>query len=220
MASFPGSVNRIFCYLILEKHGVPRDSYEYIELLPKDWQTALQTGQIDAVSALEPSASQIMKDGVGVSIFPGFYADLMPDVPLSAHWIAADFYSRANKKQIAAILEVYDRAIDFCRRDELIITKDLRERKAVMEARSDIFVGLPGGIGTLDEILEIIALKQLQFHTKPIIFINTNRFYDHLINHFEHIYQEHFGKPEYRQLYYIASDVASIFSYIEKDQPI
>lgn len=117
IASFPGSVNRIFTNLILEKYGVPRTSYEYIELLPKDWQPALQTGQVDAVSALEPSATQIIHDGVGVSIFLGFYADLMPDVPLSAHWIAADFYARADKKQIAAFLNAYEKAIDFTRRD-------------------------------------------------------------------------------------------------------
>lgn len=118
VASFPGSVNRIFTYLILEKHGVPRDSYEYIELLPKDWQPALQAGAVDAVSALEPLATQIIKDDVGVSIFPGFYADLMPDVPLSAHWIAADFYARSDKAQLSAFLDAYEKAILFCRENE------------------------------------------------------------------------------------------------------
>src|SRR5919107_2334910 len=118
VASFPGSVNRIFTYLILEKHGVPRDSYNYSELLPKDWEPALQTGSVDAVSALEPNATQIIKDDVGVSIFPGFYADLMPDVPLSGHWIAADYYSRADKKQLAAFLDAYENAILFCREHE------------------------------------------------------------------------------------------------------
>lgn len=118
VASFPGSVNRIFTYLILEKHGIPRASYEYIEMLPKDWQPSLQSGAVDAVSALEPSATQIIKAGVAYSVFPGFYADLMPDVPLSGHWIAADFHKRANKAQLAAILEAYEKAIEFCREHE------------------------------------------------------------------------------------------------------
>lgn len=118
VASFPGSVNRIFTYLILEKHGVPRDSYEYLELQPKDWQPSLQAGAVDAVSALEPNATQIIKDDVGYSIFPGFYADLMPDVPLSAHWVAADFHKRADKGQIAAFLDAYEKAIIFCRENE------------------------------------------------------------------------------------------------------
>lgn len=131
LASFPGSVNRIFTYLILEKHGVPRDSYEYIELLPKDWEPSLQSGAIDAVSALEPNATQIIKDGIGVSIFPGFYADLMPDVPLSAHWIAADYYARADKAQVAAILNAYEQAIDFCRQHE-------KEAKAYLTKYADV----------------------------------------------------------------------------------
>jgi ABC-type nitrate/sulfonate/bicarbonate transport system substrate-binding protein len=115
VASFPGSVNRIFTQLILEKHGVPRTSYQYIELQPQDWEPSLQAKAIDALSALEPEATQIMKDGVGTSIFPGFYADLLPDVPLSAHWVAADFYARADKKMLAAFLDAFEKAILFCR---------------------------------------------------------------------------------------------------------
>jgi NitT/TauT family transport system substrate-binding protein len=115
VASFPGSVNRIFCYLILEKYGIPRTSYEYLELQPKDWELALQARQVDAVSALEPQATQIIFDSVGISIFPGFYADLMPNVPLSAHWVSADFMARTNKKDLDKIVKIYDKAIDFCR---------------------------------------------------------------------------------------------------------
>jgi NitT/TauT family transport system substrate-binding protein len=118
IASFPGSVNRIFTYLILEKHGVPRTSYEYVELQPQDWEPSLQAGSVDAVSALEPNATQIIEDGVGISIFPGFYADLMPDVPLSGHWIAADFYGRADRNQLTAFLNAYEDAIKFSREHE------------------------------------------------------------------------------------------------------
>jgi len=99
--------------------------------------------------------------------------------------------------------------------DELIVTKDMRERKTIMEKRADIFVGLPGGFGTLEEILEILTLKQLRFHDKPIVLINTNNFYDHLINLFEHIYEQQFAHPEHRKLYHIASDINGAFSYIE-----
>lgn len=104
--------------------------------------------------------------------------------------------------------------------DELVVTKDLRERKAVMEAHADAFVGLPGGFGTLEEMLEILTLKQLQFHNKPVIFVNTNGFYRNLFNHFEQLYQERFAKPDYRHLYFIAPDAASAISYIETYRPI
>jgi uncharacterized protein (TIGR00730 family) len=104
--------------------------------------------------------------------------------------------------------------------DELLVTRDLRERKAVMEARSDAFVGLPGGFGTLEELLEILTLKQLGLHTKPIVLVNTNGFYDYLIQLFERIYQERFAKPDYRQLYHVAPDVANVFSYLEAYRPL
>lgn len=115
IASFPGSVNKIFTFLIFEKYGISRDSIDYFELLPKDWEIALKTNRVDAISALEPVATQIMKDEVGRSIFPGFYADLMPDVPLSAHWISYDYYNRTKRDKIEKILRVYNKAIDFCR---------------------------------------------------------------------------------------------------------
>lgn len=104
--------------------------------------------------------------------------------------------------------------------DELVVTRDLRERKAVMEARADAFVGLPGGFGTLEELLEILTLKQLGLHAKPIVLVNTNSFYDPLIQLFEHIYQEHFAKPDYRQMYHVAPDVANVFSYLEAYRPL
>ncbi len=104
--------------------------------------------------------------------------------------------------------------------DELIITRDLRERKAVMEARADGFVTLPGGFGTLEEALEIITLKQLGLHTKPVVMLNTQGFYDSLLELMERIYQERFAKPEYRRLYHIASDVGEVFSYLAAYQPV
>lgn len=118
IASFPGSVNRIFVNLILEKHGIPRDSYEYIELPPPNWQPALKSGAINAVSALEPTATQIVVDRVGRSIFDGFYADLMPDVPLSGHWISSDFAREADPETVQAFVAAYRKALDFIRKDE------------------------------------------------------------------------------------------------------
>jgi uncharacterized protein (TIGR00730 family) len=103
--------------------------------------------------------------------------------------------------------------------DELVITRDLRERKATMEARADGFVTLPGGFGTLEEALEIITLKQLGQHAKPIVMVNTQDFYAPLLQLMERIYQERFAKPEYRQLYHFASDVGEVFSYLATYQP-
>ena len=58
----------------------------------------------------------------------------------------------------------------------------MRERKQIMEDVSDAFVMLPGGIGTFDEFFEILTLRQLGQHAKPIAILNTNGYYDNLFN--------------------------------------
>lgn len=110
---------------------------------------------------------------------------------------------------------IHARGLGYEPSDELIVTGDMRERKATMEARADAFIALPGGFGTLEEMLEIITLKQLQQHTKPIIFLNRAGFYDPLAALFEHMYQQRFAKPIYRAMYHFAPDVKSAFEYLE-----
>lgn len=98
--------------------------------------------------------------------------------------------------------------------NELIISSDMKERKAIMREHSDAFIALAGGFGTLEEILEVITLKQLEYHNKPIVFINTNGFYNDLFRQFEKSFNEQFAKPIYRSLYYIASNAADALQYI------
>ncbi len=102
---------------------------------------------------------------------------------------------------------------------ELIITNDMRQRKATMEARADAFLALPGGFGTLEEVLEVITLKQLKQHSKPVIFLNPDGYYDPLSTLFEHMYENRFAKPSYRGMYQFAADVRSALDYMESYQP-
>jgi uncharacterized protein (TIGR00730 family) len=103
--------------------------------------------------------------------------------------------------------------------DELIVTEDMRERKSIMDARSDAFVALPGGYGTLEELLEIITLKQLKYHNRPIVILNTNGYYDFLLQQFEQIIKRNFAKNESTLLYHISSDVADALDYIDTYVP-
>ena len=114
---------------------------------------------------------------------------------------------------------IRDRELAYEAADELIITTDLRERKAIMESRADVFIGLPGGFGTLEELMEILTLKQLHIVTKPVILLNTGEFYDPLIHLFEHMCRHRFIRPEARDLYYLAADVPAVFSYLETYRP-
>ncbi len=104
--------------------------------------------------------------------------------------------------------------------DELIVTTNMRERKAVMDMRADSFIALPGGYGTLEEILEIITLKQLQYHNKPVVILNINGFYQHLLDLFEQIISRKFAKPECRNLYFVTDNVLEALKFIDSYQPL
>lgn len=79
--------------------------------------------------------------------------------------------------------------------DELIVTEDMHERKRLMFERSDAFVALPGGIGTLEELVEQLTWSQLGRHSKPIILANIDRFWDPLIGLLDHMRTEAFIRP-------------------------
>jgi len=70
---------------------------------------------------------------------------------------------------------------------ELIICDDMHERKKMIYARCDAAIILPGGFGTLDELFEVLTWNQLTIHDKLIGILNTNGFYDHLLNHLTHM---------------------------------
>jgi len=89
-----------------------------------------------------------------------------------------------------------------------------------MEEKSDGFIALPGGFGTIEEICEILTLKQLQIHNKPVVFMNTDDYYKKLIDFFEHMYSENFAKSDYRKLYSVARDAENAISYIENYRPV
>ncbi len=103
--------------------------------------------------------------------------------------------------------------------DEMVVTADLRERKAVLEARAEAFVALPGGFGTLEEVLEIVTLKQLGYHDKPIVLLNAGGFFDPLADLFEHLYAEQFVHEDFRVLYHFAPDAAATLAYLATYRP-
>ncbi len=103
--------------------------------------------------------------------------------------------------------------------DEKILTNDLRDRKALMDERSDAFVVMPGGLGTLEEAIEVLNLKQLCYHRRPVVFLNSGGFYDRLFHFFEQTFDENFVKPEVRRLYHTVGGVEELLKYIDGYQP-
>lgn len=99
--------------------------------------------------------------------------------------------------------------------DELIITRTMQERKSIMFSRAEAFMVLPGGFGTLEEFMEVLTLKQLGYHHPPIALVNTDGFYEPLIDLFAHIYAQKFAHPRHRELYHVATDPKDAIDYIE-----
>lgn len=81
---------------------------------------------------------------------------------------------------------------------ELITTENMHQRKLIMNERSDAFITLPGGFGTLEELFEIITWSQLGLHHKPVGVLNCGRYYDHLFALLDHMVANGLLKPQYR----------------------
>jgi len=98
--------------------------------------------------------------------------------------------------------------------DELVITQTMQERKKLIFTRAEAFIVLPGGFGTLEEFMEVLTLRHLGYHDKPIALVNTDGFYDPLLALCEHFYREHFARERMRSLFHVAADPAEALARI------
>lgn len=88
---------------------------------------------------------------------------------------------------------------------ELRVTETMHERKQLMAELSNGIVALPGGCGTLEELLEIITWKQLGLYVHPIIILNTKGYFDALIEVLHHAVDEHFMRPQHKGIWQVAN---------------
>lgn len=98
---------------------------------------------------------------------------------------------------------------------ELHVVTDMHERKKMMYDLSDAFLIFPGGMGTLDELFEILTWKQLGIHAKPIAIFNINNYYDHLLAFLDHAVDKGLIKKDDRKLVFASSKWDEIQNYIE-----
>lgn len=100
--------------------------------------------------------------------------------------------------------------------DELVVTSGMRERKALLEQRADAFVALPGGLGTFEEVFEIIVGRMLGYHSKPIVLLNVAGYYDPLLAMIDHGIEQRFIKARARDAYFVAGDVAMTIEHLAR----
>lgn len=101
--------------------------------------------------------------------------------------------------------------------DEMIVTKDLSDRKALMLERSDAFLIMVGGVGTLDEITEVIELKKHGAHHKPIVVLNTENFYAGLKQQLHTMEAEGFLTGKVEELIFVADTPTQALEYINNN---
>jgi uncharacterized protein (TIGR00730 family) len=95
---------------------------------------------------------------------------------------------------------------------ELVVVTDMHQRKRVMAERADAFAVLPGGIGTLDEMVEILSWRQLGLHEKPLVVVDIAGYWSPLAELFEHIVASRFAAPLVPALVSFVPDIMSLFA--------
>lgn len=104
---------------------------------------------------------------------------------------------------------------------ELHIVDSMHTRKRMMVERSDAFVVLPGGFGTLDETFEILTWKQLRLHDKPVILVNLEGYWDPLLALVDRLIDEGFARPQHRTLYRVVDSVEEVFgALLREPEPV
>ena len=106
---------------------------------------------------------------------------------------------------------------DYC--DEFFLTPCMRSRKAKMDELSEALIALPGGFGTLEELSEMIVQKQLGYNNKAIVILNTNGFYNNLLNFFDDIIEQKFANKKAQNLYFIANTPKEAVEYLKTYEP-
>ncbi|SFT75888.1 hypothetical protein SAMN04489724_2061 [Algoriphagus locisalis] len=130
--------------------------------------------------------------------------------------VIADEMLNAGKEVLGIIPQkLVDREVAHRGCTELIIVETMRDRKWLMAERGDAFIAMPGGIGTLEELFEIMTLNQLHYIQKPLALYNVNGYYNKLIAFLEHAMKEGFMYPEQEELLIVSDDPADLLDQID-----
>lgn len=125
--------------------------------------------------------------------------------------IIADTVLAAGGEVIGVIPQaLYDREVAHLGLNQLFTVQTMHERKALMMKHSDAFIAMPGGIGTFEELFEVLTWFQLGFHHKPIGLLNVNGYYDQLIGFLKQTVEVGFVQENLDNLLIVSSDPAEL----------
>lgn len=164
-------------------------------------------GRTEYAQAAAELGGAIARRGGGV-VYGGGRAGLMGTV--------ADAALREGGEVTGVITRLLvDRELGHNGITRLEIVETMHERKMAMATMADSFIALPGGLGTLDELFEILAWAQLGIHRKPVGLLNTCGFYDSLMTFLDHVDRESFLRLNHRTAIVVDADVESLLERLQ-----
>jgi len=140
-------------------------------------------------------------------VFGGGNVGLMGEVARSAHEAGARVLG-----VLPSFLQHLEQPLKTA--EELVVVPDMQQRKAIMLARSDAFIVLPGGLGTFDEIFEVLSTAQLQVHKKPIVLVNTEGYFAHFETLIARIVREGFAIRNIENFYRILQTPEAALDFV------
>ena len=125
--------------------------------------------------------------------------------------VVADAVLDAGGEAVGIIPQaLLDREVGHTGMTDLLVVQTMHERKALMAARADAVIALPGGLGTLEEITEMLTWAQLGIHSKPCGLLNVAGYYDALVTFLDHAVSERFIRQPHRQMLTVASEPQAV----------
>jgi hypothetical protein len=124
----------------------------------------------------------------------------------------------ANRGKVYGIMPRFMQELEWGHRQltDLKLVEDMRERKQLMLAGSDAVIALPGGCGTLEELFEAITLKRLAIYLKPIVLVNTRRFFDPCIQLLQRCVEERFMNPQHLEMWQVVDTPDDVLPAIQR----
>ena len=168
---------------------------------------------------LEENYYKVAKE-LGIELAAAGYSLVYGGSCLGLMWACAEQVKLHGGKIVGVMpqkLKEFDVYSDYC--DEFFLTPCMRTRKAKMDELSDAVIALAGGFGTLEELSEMIVQKQLGYNQKPVVILNTNGFYDKMLEFFEVIIEQKFANKNARNLYYVAQTPQEAIEYLKNYKP-
>ena len=134
--------------------------------------------------------------------------------------VLADTMLQAGGEAIGVMPQaLIDREIGHRDLTELRVVDSMHERKALMAELADAFVAVPGGIGTLEELIEVYTWSQLGIHRKACGVLNVRGYYDHMAAQLDHAVHEGFLRPQHRAVLSVASEPAELLDRLAAYEP-